>query len=245
VGRDRIALLEAVALHGSISKAAEIAGFSYKTAWDAVNAINNLLPRPAFLTKAGGKNGGGAEVTEEGRRLITAFRRLEEKLSLISATIAEDGLAEDHDLLFWSVAVKVSARNAFHCRVVEVKKAKVNVEIILRVSDANTITAIVTNEAVAELDLVPGRIAMALVKSSFVTLAHTNDLPLAPMHNRFTGIVTKRIDDGVDSEVILDIGDSKTMTAVVLREKAEALSLQPGDKVYALFKAGHVTLAVD
>ena len=44
IGRERIALLEAVMEHKSITKAAEIAGFSYKTAWDAVNAINNLLP---------------------------------------------------------------------------------------------------------------------------------------------------------------------------------------------------------
>ncbi|MGA9485951.1 MAG: molybdenum-dependent transcriptional regulator, partial [Methylocella sp.] len=35
VGRDRIALLEAVIEHGSMTKAAEATGFSYKTAWDA------------------------------------------------------------------------------------------------------------------------------------------------------------------------------------------------------------------
>src|ERR1700730_5588491 len=40
VGRERIALLEAVMEHKSITKAAEITGFSYKTAWDAVNAID-------------------------------------------------------------------------------------------------------------------------------------------------------------------------------------------------------------
>jgi molybdate transport system regulatory protein len=44
VGRERIALLEAVMQHKSITRAAEVTGFSYKTAWDAVNAINNLLP---------------------------------------------------------------------------------------------------------------------------------------------------------------------------------------------------------
>ena len=59
VGRERIKLLEAVAEHGSITKAAKAAGFSYKTAWESVNAINNLLPTPAFVTKAGGRAGGG------------------------------------------------------------------------------------------------------------------------------------------------------------------------------------------
>src|SRR6516162_10678324 len=88
IGRERIALLEAVMEHKSITKAADAAGFSYKTAWDAVNAINNLLPRPAFITRTGGPRGGGAEVTEEGRRLISVFRRLEEKLGRISSAIA-------------------------------------------------------------------------------------------------------------------------------------------------------------
>src|SRR3982075_3068116 len=99
IGRERIALLEAVMEHKSITKAAEVTGFSYKTAWDAVNAINNLLPRPAFVTLTGGPHGGGAEVTGEGRRLILAFRRLEEKLGGISAAIAEEGLKYEKDLL--------------------------------------------------------------------------------------------------------------------------------------------------
>src|SRR5208282_6456020 len=92
IGRERIALLESVMEHKSITKAAEVMGFSYKTAWDAVQAINNLLPRPAFITRTGGSRGSGADVTEEGRKLITAFRRLEEKLGRISSTIATEGL---------------------------------------------------------------------------------------------------------------------------------------------------------
>ena len=56
VGRERIALLEAVMEHKSITKAAEVTGFSYKTAWDAVNAINNLLPRPAQRGATGARS---------------------------------------------------------------------------------------------------------------------------------------------------------------------------------------------
>jgi len=47
IGRERIALLESVMEHKSITKAAEVMGFSYKTAWDAVNAINNLRAAPS------------------------------------------------------------------------------------------------------------------------------------------------------------------------------------------------------
>ena len=113
VGRDRIKMLEAVVEHGSITKAAKAVGFSYKAAWDAVDSINNLLPSPAFVTKAGGRAGGGAEVTPEGRRLIATFHRLEERMSRISSLIAEEGLEEHENFLLWSVGIKISTRNVF------------------------------------------------------------------------------------------------------------------------------------
>ena len=134
VGRERIALLEAVMEHKSITKAAEITGFSYKTAWDAVNAINNLLPRPAFVTRTGGSHGGGAEVTDEGRRLILTFRRLEEKLGRISTAIAAEGLEHDQDLLFWGIGLKLSVRNALFCKIVKITRAPINIEVKLEVS---------------------------------------------------------------------------------------------------------------
>ncbi len=244
VGRDRIAMLEAVAEQGSITKAAQALGFSYKGAWDAIAAINNLLPRPAVLTQAGGRRGGFAEVTEEGRRLIVAFRRLEEKLVRISTAIAEEGLGADSDRLFWSLAMKTSARNALHGQVVDVKRAAVNVEVTLKVSESNTVVAVITNESVDDLGLEPGREAVALVKSSFVMLAGGDQPPQISVRNKIFGTMVERVDGGVNSEVILDIGDGKFLTAVVTRQSIDDLGLAIGDRAYALFKASHVILAV-
>ncbi|PWB82857.1 MAG: molybdenum-dependent transcriptional regulator [Methylocystaceae bacterium] len=244
VGRDRIKLLEAVAEHGSITKAAKVVGFSYKTAWDAVNAINNLLPSPAFVTKAGGRSGGGAEVTAEGRRLIATFHRLEERLSRISSLIAEEGLEDQEDFLLWSVGVKISTRNVFQTEVVQVKKWPVDVEVTLRVSAENSILAVVTNDAANELGLEPGRKALALIKSSFVNLAPVDHAPSAT-RNRFLGTVKRRIDAERNSEILLDIGGGKTMTAVVPRQTAEDLGISEGDQEVATFNATNVILAVD
>lgn len=246
VGRDRIALLEAVITHGSMSKAAEAAGFSYKTAWDAVQAINNLLPRPAFVTRTGGKRGGGAEVTEEGRKLIAAFRRLEEKLGRISSAIAAEGLDNFDDLLMWGLAVKISARNAFRCTVAEIHEDPVDVTVSLKVSAANEIAAVVTHGAVEELRLAPGRTAVALVKSTFVTLAPSGE-PAERIsgRNKLLGTVTRRIDGAVNSEVQLDIGDGKILTAVTFKDTADDLRIAAGDRLEAIFKASHVILAAD
>lgn len=244
VGRDRIKLLEAVAEYGSITKAAKVVGFSYKTAWDAVNSINNLLPSPAFVTKAGGRAGGGAEVTAEGRRLIATFHRLEERLSRISSLIAEEGLEDQDDFLLWSVGIKISTRNVFQTEVVQVKKWPVDVEVTLRVSAENSILAIVTNDAATELGLEPGRKVLALIKSSFVNLSPLDHAP-SGARNRFIGKVTRRIDAERNSEILLDIGAGKTMTAVVPRQTAEDLGLAEGEEAVATFNATNVILAVD
>ena len=147
VGRDRIKLLEKVAEFGSIAKAAKSTGFSYKTAWDSVNAVNNLLPTPAFITRPGGRSGGGAEVTPEGLRLIATFHKLEEKLARITNLIAEEGLEGQEEALLWTVGARVSARNVFQSEVAAVRRWPVDVEVTLTFGLDRQIHAIVTNES--------------------------------------------------------------------------------------------------
>ena len=244
VGADRIAMLEAVAAHGSITAAAKALGYSYKAVWDGVNAINNLLPTPALLTQSGGRGGGGATLTESGRHLIGAFRRLEAKLTEISAHLGHDEPDAPIDLLFWNVAMHTSARNALHCRITGITRAPVNAEIALRVSPACTIVAVITRHSADDLGLAPGRDVIALIKSSFVILARSEDAPLLSVANRIPGIVLARVDGGVNSEITVDIGDGKTLTSVITCHSAEALGLREGTAVTALFDAAHVILAV-
>lgn len=245
VGRERINLLEAVIKYGSITKAAEIAGFSYKTAWDAVNAINNILPRPAFITRTGGPRGGGAEVTEEGRRLIRTFRRLEEKLGEISESILEEGLDSDRDFLFWGFCLKLSIRNAYHCRVVEVVPAPVNVKVRLSLAPQTEIAALVTNASVKELRLNPGRPVVAMVNPSAVFLWLRNHEPRVSACNRIPGTVLQRMDSALNAEVIVQISGNKTMTAVIDSDCPEAEAIVPGAEVFALFNSSNVILGGD
>src|ERR1700760_853700 len=106
VGRERVAMPQAVATHGSITAAAKALGYSYKAVWDGIAAINNLLPRPALQTQSGGRRGGGAVLTEDGHHLIAAFSRLEARLSGISESIARDGVVQLQDPPLWSFAMK-------------------------------------------------------------------------------------------------------------------------------------------
>ncbi len=52
---------------------------SYKQAWDAVGAMNNLAERPLVQPQVGGRQGGGTQVTEDGRRLFTVYAAAEKE----------------------------------------------------------------------------------------------------------------------------------------------------------------------
>lgn len=76
LGPGRLELLEKIIETGSISQAAKLMGMSYKKAWDLVNSMNQHTNKPIVTTQTGGEKGGGTIVTEDGKQLITAFRKL-------------------------------------------------------------------------------------------------------------------------------------------------------------------------
>ena len=79
-GPGRYELLEHIAETGSISKAATAMGLSYKKAWAMVDAMNTLGSSPYVTTQKGGTHGGGAVITETGKEVMKAYKRLDEKL---------------------------------------------------------------------------------------------------------------------------------------------------------------------
>jgi len=116
--------------------------------------------------------------------------------------------------------------------------------VTLRVSEKDTILAIVTNESAEQLHLSPGRKALALIKSSFVNLAPATDAtPL--QRNCFRGVVKQRVDAERNSEILLDIGFGKTMNAVIPRRLIEDMGLKEGDAALATFDPSDVILAVE
>jgi molybdate transport system regulatory protein len=245
VGRDRIALLEAVDTHGSITKAAQAVGLSYKAAWDALNAVNNLLPRPAVAAQTGGRHGGGAAVTPDGKALIEAFHLLEERFNRVAGLFAQSDSPIDPFFLLRSLGMKTSARNAFRCQVAEIRQGSVNSEVILHLGESTQMAAVVTAESMEELALAVGQTVTALIKASFVMLATGDATPAVSARNRIAGTVARRDDGPVNSEITLDIGDGKTLAAVITRDGADELGLVVGNPAWALFKASHVILAVD
>jgi molybdate transport system regulatory protein len=98
---------------------------------------------------------------------------------------------------------------------------------------------------VRELGLFPGREAVALIKAPFVLIARAEDAPRTSARNQIFGTIARRDAGTINTEVTLDIGGGKALTAVVTSRSAEALGLEVGDDACAMFDAAHVILAVD
>ena len=81
LGFGRIALLERIQEYGSISKAARSMEMSYKHAWDLIDSMNRQSPKPLVVTSKGGKGGGGAVLTEAGKKAIKYFTDLHARLA--------------------------------------------------------------------------------------------------------------------------------------------------------------------
>ena len=77
LGIGRLELLERIAALGSISKAAQAMGMSYRRAWDLVSSMNAQAAAPLVSTQTGGLKGGGAVVTEAGQTAIMTFKALQ------------------------------------------------------------------------------------------------------------------------------------------------------------------------
>ena len=77
IGPGKVSLLEAIAQTGSISGAAKKLGMSYRRAWLLVDETNRCLIGPAVQASAGGRRGGGTELTRVGVELVRRYRALE------------------------------------------------------------------------------------------------------------------------------------------------------------------------
>ena len=76
----RVALLEAIDRYGSLSRAAQEMGISYRHAWLLVSSMNRVAQKPLVETFAGGEAGGGSRLTPQGDKLIEKFYRVKREI---------------------------------------------------------------------------------------------------------------------------------------------------------------------
>ena len=75
MGWGRVILLERIEKFGSIAAAAKSMRLGYRNAWLWVEAMNRLAQVPLVVKSTGGERGGFARLTEEGRRIVSEYKK--------------------------------------------------------------------------------------------------------------------------------------------------------------------------
>ena len=229
----RIRLLEQIESKGSINQAAKAVPLSYKAAWDALDTMNNLAPEPLVVRITGGRQGGGTQLTEYGRRIVAMYRALEREyqqtLDRLSERLNEVNGSDVRTFqkLMHRMSMKSSARNQFSGPITGLCQGGVNFEVQIRLDQHNTIIATITKSSAEDLELNIGKEIFAMVKSSSVMLI-TDPAVKLTARNQLHGEVTAIHEGLINNEVTLMLPSGRSVTSVVTAESCIALGLQVG-----------------
>ena len=91
-GPGRAQLLMMIDKNGSLSKAAKEMGMSYRKAWSMVEDMNQRRQQPYVELHKGGAQGGGAELTETGKKVLSSFIQMNDKIKETVAQHADEML---------------------------------------------------------------------------------------------------------------------------------------------------------
>lgn len=245
-GQRWMALLASIAATQSISAAAKAIGLSYKAAWDAVEAMNNLADQPLVARSKGGKGGGGTSLTARGQQLVATYQMVAAENQRFLNTMNARIQHLDQDLrLLGQLTMLTSARNHFSGVVTAIHAGAVNDVVELTLSGGERLTAVVTRESVETLGLVVGAQAVALVKASWVMIAAGEGVALKlSARNQWQGVIQRLTPGAVNTEVVIALKGGNTVAAIITQQSAQEMQLAEGQAATAIFKASSVILGV-
>ncbi len=247
LGDTRIRLLEAIDRYGSISQAAKAVPLSYKAAWDAVDAMNNVAEEPVVQRSTGGRHGGGTVLTDYGRRLVAMYRAVEEEyqaaLDRLADRLEESGSGDVRQFrsMLRRLALRTSARNQFTGPICAMHEGPSGFEVRLRLDDTNELAAAITRESAENLGLKIGMEVSGLVKATAVALSNHPTAHPASL-NRLCGNVDRIHRGSMTAEVSVLLPSGRSVTAVVGKEALNQMRLEVGKPCCALIEPSAVTL---
>jgi molybdate transport system regulatory protein len=162
IGKGGAEILEAIDKEKSLSKAAESLNMSYRYVWNYLHDIQSALGEEIVDTFKGGKaGGGGASLTDLGKSLLEEYKQVESYMGRVLS--GSSGLEVK--------GLKLSARNQFKGKVVAVEKGVITGKVKVEIKMPVTVTAVITKEAIEELDIKVGDEVSAIVKSTEIMIA--------------------------------------------------------------------------
>lgn len=244
LGQGRIELLINISQSGSITKAAKTMKMSYKAAWDAIDAMNNLSDFPLVESSKGGKGGGGTHLTTYAKELIETYKILQEEhnqfLETLSKRISEKN---GHIHLLKSFDVKISARNQLRAKVVKIQKGAVESELFLELGEGEELMAVITNDSLELLGIDVGTELYALFKANALTISKDLTLYKSDM-NRFVGKIIRINRDNFNCEVVMQLKGVNTLCSTMSIELFDDLGLQVGMEVVSFCKPKSIIIGL-
>ncbi|EGL1463958.1 molybdenum-dependent transcriptional regulator [Salmonella enterica subsp. enterica serovar Infantis] len=231
------------ALSGSISQGAKDAGISYKSAWDAINDMNQLSEHMLVERATGGKGGGGAVLTRYGQRLIQLYDLLGQIQQKAFDVLSDDDALPLDSLLaaISRFSLQTSARNQWFGTITARDRDQVQQHVDVLLADGKTrLKVALTAQSGERLGLEEGKEVLILLKAPWVGI--TRDAAVArAADNQLSGTIS-HIERGAEQcEVLMALPDGQTLCATI--PTSDAATLKEGDDVIAWFNADRVIIA--
>ena len=240
----RIELLRQIANTNSLTAAAKKAGYSYKGAWDAVEAITQSTGNTLLTRIAGGKGGGRTVLTEAGARLIEDFDRMQQDHQRAIEVLNErTGFKPDVSQTV-SPPLKTSIRNQLAGVITGLSQELATETIRIQLDSGIALASTITHESSRMLQLDLGSRVFALIKASSVKCAeksaHAGDEPV----NRVTGKICKLIEGLQSTEFRLLLPDDSVLVGTIANQNKPAFQLASGKTLTVTIAPSDVMLAV-
>ncbi|RDT54917.1 molybdenum-dependent transcriptional regulator [Escherichia coli] len=239
----RINLLKQIEQTGSISQGAKNANISYKSAWDAINEMNQLSEQTLVERATGGKGGGGAVVTRYGQRLIQLYDLLGQ-IQQKAFNVLSDDDAMPLDSLLAAISrfsLQTSARNQWFGTITALDHQQVQQHVNVLLADGTTsLKVAITAQSVQRLELTQGKEVLVLLKAPWVGIT-TDHATAQQADNQLRGRISHIERGELQCEVLLMLPDGQQLCATVPARQAQDLKEEA--EVTAYFNADKIILA--
>ena len=234
----RIDLLRAIEQSGSLSQAAKQIGISYKTAWDAINEINQLVPKPFLITATGGKNGGGTKLSAYAVRFIQLYDLLTQLQYKAFNILNDDNIPLDDILKITAkLSLQTSARNQIYGSVSSIEATHIAGLVKVKLNDNQTeLKAYITQQSIERLKLNIDKTVLLLIKAPLIELNNLNE-------NQLIVKVEKIVTDGQLSEISFSLPSGIMLYANKATNEVNQLKLIEGQLTTISIHPQHIIVA--
>jgi len=165
-GEGAFDLLDRIEKLGTISAAAASMSMSYRQAWGILKKIEKRLGEPVVVAERGGVHGGGkATLTLLGKRMLRQYSIEKDILQM----------SKEDEWRWEDLSRKLSARNKIDAEVISVEKGDVASLVKVKILAPAIMTALITRDAVEDLDLKEGEKVQVVVKATSVMIGRTEE----------------------------------------------------------------------